>query len=370
MLRNPLTPRHVLMTVDAVGGVWRYAVDLAVSLQDWGITCDLRGFGPEPVEEQQRECRERGVALDWVSLPLDWTAEAPQDVVSLPAAIEAAARRCGADLVQVNVPSQAAGCRWEGPIVAVSHSCLATWWAAVRGGERPSDWRWRVALTGEGMRRAEVVVAPTAAHGEAIRKAYGEDFAPRTVPNAAGRAQHAVAKEPVVVSAGRWWDDGKNAAVLDAAAALVRWPVLAFGATQGPQGQGFAFRMADARGEQPRQIVSEAMARCAVFVSASLYEPFGLAALEAAAQGCALVLADIPTFRETWQGAALFFDARDPASLAGRLAGLAGDEASVAGLGEAARRRARHFTFDRQASAMIEVYRAALDARRSLHEVG
>ena len=48
------------------------------------------------------------------------------------------------------------------------------------------------------------------------------------------------------------------------------------------------------------------MARTAVFVSPALYEPFGLAVLEAAQAGCALVLSDIPTFRELWDGVALF----------------------------------------------------------------
>ena len=51
-------------------------------------------------------------------------------------------------------------------------------------------------------------------------------------------------------------------------------------------------------------------ARCPIFVSAARYEPFGLAVLEAAQAGCALVLSDIPTFRELWDGAALFVPRR------------------------------------------------------------
>ena len=38
------------------------------------------------------------------------------------------------------------------------------------------------------------------------------------------------------------------------------------------------------------------MSRAAIFFSPALYEPFGLGVLEAAARGCALVLADIPSF--------------------------------------------------------------------------
>ena len=49
-----------------------------------------------------------------------------------------------------------------------------------------------------------------------------------------------------------------------------------------------------------------------MFASAARYEPFGLAVLEAAQSGLALVLADRPGFRELWDGAALFADPADP----------------------------------------------------------
>ena len=44
------------------------------------------------------------------------------------------------------------------------------------------------------------------------------------------------------------------------------------------------------------------MRRAGVFVVPALYEPFGLAALEAASGACPLVLADIPSLRELWMG--------------------------------------------------------------------
>ena len=40
------------------------------------------------------------------------------------------------------------------------------------------------------------------------------------------------------------------------------------------------------------------------------YEPFGLAVLEAAQAGMRLVLSDIPSFRELWDGAATFVASR------------------------------------------------------------
>src|SRR3546814_15067984 len=63
--------------------------------------------------------------------------------------------------------------------------------------------------------------------------------------------------------------------------------------------------------------------RAGIFVSPSLYEPFGLAVLEAAMSGCALLLSDIPTFRELWDGAAVFTPAGDSDALADRLQAMA-----------------------------------------------
>jgi glycosyltransferase involved in cell wall biosynthesis len=57
----------------------------------------------------------------------------------------------------------------------------------------------------------------------------------------------------------------------------------------------------------------------------SLYEPFGLAPLEAALRGCALVLSDIGSFRELWDGCAAFFPRGDAEVLAAVLAELEAD---------------------------------------------
>jgi hypothetical protein len=47
-------------------------------------------------------------------------------------------------------------------------------------------------------------------------------------------------EQPFVLSAGRWWDEGKNGAVLDAAAAHTGWPVVMAGPLDGPNGQHFS----------------------------------------------------------------------------------------------------------------------------------
>ena len=67
-------PRRTLMTLEAVGGVWRYAMDLAATLRDHGVTTVFAGFGPLPSEAQRQEAEGIG-ELVWNNAPLDWTAD-------------------------------------------------------------------------------------------------------------------------------------------------------------------------------------------------------------------------------------------------------------------------------------------------------
>ena len=71
--------------------------------------------------------------------------------------------------------------------------------------------------------------------------------------------------------------------------------------------------------------ISEQLGARPIFVSVARYEPFGLAVLEAAQAGCALVLSDIPTFRELWGGAALFVPANDDRALVSHVERLANE---------------------------------------------
>ncbi|MGN6778820.1 MAG: glycosyltransferase family 1 protein, partial [Rhizobium sp.] len=66
---NAPKPRTVLMTVDAVGGVWRYAMDLAKGLQRFGVNTVFAGLGPSPSSEQEQEAIAIG-PLVWLDAPL------------------------------------------------------------------------------------------------------------------------------------------------------------------------------------------------------------------------------------------------------------------------------------------------------------
>jgi glycosyltransferase involved in cell wall biosynthesis len=362
-----MRPRRVMMTVDAVGGVWRYALDLARAMQRHDVRYHLLGIGPRPDGAMLRECVEiENVELTWTTLPLDWMVEDERALDDLAIVVPERAQDWRADLLHLNVPSQAAGLAEGLPVVVASHSCVPTWWQAMRTEPIPAMWQWQQERNRAGLARADGVMVPTEAHGRAMQDVYGALPGLSVVPNATMVAGSPARKQPFVLSAGRWWDEGKNGAVLDAAAAHTVWSVVMAGSLHGPNGQRFAGQHATMRGPLGPEEVQDLMRDAALFAAPSRYEPFGLAVLEAAIHGAALILADIPTFRELWDGAAVFVPAQDPFAWAAVINTLSADTASAAQLAGLARERASRFTPVIQADAVLQAYAAAM-ATHSAH---
>lgn len=356
---------RVLMSVDAVGGVWRYAMDLATGLSREGCTVVFAGFGPPPSDAQAKEASAIGT-LVWLDADLDWTGEGEERLNRIPALIEAIVRRFAIDLVHLNAPSQAAGLDLPVPVVAVSHSCVVTWFEAVRGSRVPESWAWHERRNRRGFERADIVLAPSRSHADALRRCYGPVARLEVLHNACSLPVEPRPKQDFAFGAARWWDEGKNGAVLDRAAARCRTPVLMAGALSGPDGSQLKIAHARALGELPHDQVAALMESTAIFVSPSLYEPFGLAALEAARKGAALVLADIATYRELWDGAALFADPHDPAAFAAAIDRLADDPRLRSRLAHQAGQRAQRFSLQHQCRQALNIYARALERAQKI----
>ena len=295
---------RILVTTDAVGGVWTYALDLCRGLSARGMGVVLAVMGPPPSPAQRTDASGvPGLMLVDTGLALDWTAKAPAEVSGAASALAELATWEQVDSIHLHAPALVGSASWPAPVVAVTHSCVATWWDAVRGGALPDDLAWRAALTGQGLRRADAVIAPSAAHAAAVMRAYGAQPI-RVVHN--GAAARPIPRGPRsgVLTAGRLWDEAKGVALLEEASAGLT--VRAAGPLVGPNGQGIVLRHIEHLGILDSAAMQEAYARHRAYASLALYEPFGLAVLEAASAGMALVLRDIPVFRELWDGAALF----------------------------------------------------------------
>ncbi len=352
-------PLRILVTADAVGGVWQYSLDLARGLSAHGVEMVLAVLGPAPARAQLKAAAAiKGLTLIDTGLPLDWLARNRKSIKSAGSALAKLARRHQVDVVQLNAPALAADAEFPVPVIAVAHSCVATWWSAVKGTEIEAAYRWQADLTGEGLRKADRVVAPSAAYGEAVRATHGLAAAPTTVHN--GRSPlplPRVAPHDFAFTAGRLWDKGKGVRTLDKAAAELSVPLYAAGPEHGPNGDAIRLEHARALGSLGEKEIARWLAARPVFVSAALYEPFGLAVLESAAAGCPLVLSDIPTFRELWDGAARFVPATDHRAFARSVGEIIGDEALRTRLGEAAKARAARYTPDAMARQMLVLYR-------------
>ncbi len=350
-----MTRMRVMLVTDAVGGVWTYSVELARELRKRDVETVLAVIGPAPTDSQRNEAG--GAQIVETGLALDWTASKPQAIRRAGCGLAALADSQGVDIVQLNTAALIADCEFSQPVVVVQHSCVATWWKAVRGGQLPADFGWRRDLIESGLHRADAVVAPSATFAAALSRVYGLSRPVRCVHN--GRRALPMTKrrsEDFVFTVGRLWDDGKNVRVLDEAAACLRVPVEAAGPLTGPNGAAVSFSNVRTPGELSLGAIAERLAARPVFASSALYEPFGLSVLEAAQAGCALVLSDIGTFRELWGGAAMFVPADDPDALATAVEQLLADPGRRSELGQAAQLRALRYTPEAMASRMAQIY--------------
>lgn len=364
-----MTPsRHrILMTADAVGGVWQYACSLARALDRMGHELVLAVLGPEPSADQRRMLDGAGrVELAETGLPLDWIDANPQGVRRAASEIAALAERTGATVVHLNSPVLASAAAYSAPVIAVAHGCIGTWWQAARQGPIDPALAWHPQMTAAGLQRCDLAIAPTAAYAAVLARSYRLERTPAVVHN--GRrlpfARQAIGFCDDVFTAGRLWDPVKNTAVIDAVAERLCVPVYAAGRTDGPNGERVRPAHLQLLGQLAEPELADWLAARPVFVSAASFEPFGLAVLEAAQAGCALVLADIPSFRELWEGAAVFVEAEDVAGYVRAIETVLGDRRERRRLGDAARERARHYSVEAMATAMLRHY-DRLDGRKA-----
>jgi glycosyltransferase involved in cell wall biosynthesis len=349
-------PMRILMTADAVGGVWVYATELARSLCKGGNDVMLAVIGPRPRPDQLFPLHGvHGLALRFTDLLLEWMDPEGTDIEHAGDALLKLADEFQPDAVHLN-GFREANLDWPAPVLTVAHSCVQTWWHACRGGH-PGVARWRVYCNqvATGLSAADAWVAPTAAFRDVISATYHPCVQGRVIRNGLTNSAPAVMKQPYILGAGRFWDEAKNLAAVAAIASELPWPVHIAGETRGPDGgeARAAYGHIKSLGALSHAALLDEMRGASIFVAPALYEPFGLTALEAAASGCALVLSDLPTFRELWDGAALFVDPRDRNAIRTALQAVCQDEGLRARLQAKARTRARRFS----RRAMVGAYR-------------
>lgn len=351
---------RVLLTADVVGGVWNFVHTLSAALADEGHEVLVAVLG-EPDPDRHRP--PPGVEIVARPYRLEWMDDADADVDASTGWISEIAALWLPDVVHLNQFSPALGA-FDAPVVVTAHSDVLSWFSESLGAPAPEEWERYGELVRRALIAADVVVAPSAYQSRLLERHYGRS-ADRVIHNGASARAEAQAstREPIAICAARAWDSAKGVSVLDRATGLLAEhgrSVHLLGPTSAPGGEHLALQHLQAHGALPRHAVDAWFARAAVYAAPSLYEPFGLAPLEAALHGCALVLSDIGSFRELWDGCAEFVPADDPERLAFAIADLLSRPERASALAAAARRRAgRRYTTAAMVARYLDLYAAA-----------
>lgn len=355
---------NILMTADPIGGVWTYALELCAGFERHDIHVALATLGA-PLSESQRlqtlalrnvTLYESTYRLEWMHEPWDDLARASDWLLDLES-------RLSPDLVHMNHLVHG-DLSWNAPALIVGHSCVLSWWRAVRGTALPANWsRYRAEVT-RSLQAARSVVAPTRALLVELERYYGPFNDSRVILNAReGKHFHAAAKEPIVFAAGRLWDPAKNIEAVGAVASRVQAPVYVAGSWNGPNGDTANLNGLQLLGQLDACELAEWYARAAIYALPARYEPFGLTVLEAALSGCALVLGDIPTLREVWGDAARYVHPDDHTALCNTLNRLLANPEELQHFSDRARSRARQLNPEIQAETYIRLYRELIPSR-------
>ncbi|HEX3246738.1 MAG TPA: glycosyltransferase family 4 protein [Chloroflexota bacterium] len=351
----------VLFTADAIGGVWSYALELARQLSLSGVEVALATMGSLPTADQRAEAhRIEGLTLWESRFKLEWMDDPWDDVRRAGDWLLGLQAKFRADLVHLSDYAHCA-LAWEVPTLVVGHSCVLSWWEAVKGESAPPAWdRYRQEVA-RGLRSAVLVVAPSAAMLQALERHYGPLGATRLIPNGRDPERfRPTRKRPLILAAGRVWDQAKNLAAVERVAPLLPWPVYIAGELESSAAVANMPKQACFLGRLETDELARWLGRCAVYVHPARYEPFGLSILEAAFAGSALVLGDIPSLRELWDDAALFVAPDDHEMLAQTLLGLIADTSRRLELAHRSRSRAMSFTAQHMSEAYLAAYRELL----------
>jgi glycogen synthase len=351
-------PRRILMTADPIGGVWSYVLELAHGLNEYGVEVALATMGARLSNEQRVEvAQEKNVTVFESEFRLEWMDDPWEDVAHSGDWLLSLEEQVRPDLIHLNGYCHAA-LPWQAPCMVVAHSCMVSWWEAVRKEELPIGLEPYRSCVAKGLAAADMVVAPTAAMLHSVERFYQPVDKGRVIYNARSRTRFRPGrKKDFILCVGRLWDEAKNIATLAKTAYRLPWPVYVAGEQKHPGGGTAAFDGINRLGFMDQDSLVPWYSAAKIYALPARYEPFGLTVLEAALSGCALVLGDIPSLRELWEDVAVFVDPDDDEALARELRSLCADSQRVADLGERALLRSRSYNISKMVAGYLSAYR-------------
>ena len=370
---------HVLITTDTLSSVWTYTRELVSGLIGRGARVTLVSFGEIPVPQQTAWMDKlHGLEYRPTAFRLDWMQDAEHDFEDSSAYLAALAKELKPNLLHLNHPSYG-NLDVDTPKIVVAHGDLINWWKAVHGHEpKETQWlRWYRQRLNEGLHEADMVVAPTVCMLDSIRSSYVFSRHLSYASSASGQTRviyhgrSPVAfnpygkKENSILAVGRLLDPSTQLGLLTqynhalpisivGSSAVTPMPRLPIRADVKLAVDGNAVSM---KGPQNETQMRDLYSRSSVYVATARYEPFGMTAVEAAFSRCVIVANDIPSHREVWGDAALYFRTNDAASLANTLERLIEDrELCKNYAGRAFQRAHSCFTANRMIDEYVSLY--------------
>lgn len=351
----------ILMTTDTVGGVWVYSLELCKALQEYNVEVHLAAMGAWPSEIQEQEARSLpNVTLYKSDFKLEWMQDPWEDVEKARKWINCIYHTLQPDLVHLNNYAKI-GSDWSCPTISVFHSCVQTWWQAVKGTTAPSTWNQYTELVKNSLNASDVVVSPTRAILEKAKSTHGFNTATVIINNGREDLTQRKEKEDFILCIGRIWDEAKNLRLLSHIAENLPWPVYIAGDLRNPgSGDKADIENLNFLGKLEAQEVRDWMQRASIFVSPTKYEPFGLAILEAAKADCALVLSNLETLNELWSDAALFFDPQNEEEAQEQIMKLINDQTARKEFSRKAQERSKQYSAKKMAKEYFDLYRETI----------
>ncbi len=353
------------MTTDPVGGVWTFTASLCEQLCIAHQVC-LISFGRAISVEQQ----------DWVSAlqrkagpsflfhastaPLEWMQDNNEAFTAGVALLAQIADEFKPDLLHANQFCWGALPRHGSldiPRIVTAHSDVLSW-ATYSDSRALADTPWLTrykALVQHGLNGCDAVIAPTHWMLSAIGANFHLPVAQYVVPN--GSTMQPLSAPPErrlqAVTAGRLWDPAKGIQFLSGIKSPL--PLLVAG-DQANHTHVFSNNIKFLGALNQSELI-DVFQHSAVYLCPSLYEPFGLAPLEAALCGCALVLRDLPSLRESWAESALYFGGQT--ELESILQYLATHPENLAKAAAACILRAQLLTSERMCESYLSLFASA-----------
>lgn len=362
-MREQNTPFKILMTTDTLGGVWTYTLELVKALENYNVQVVLATMGRTLSNHQKQQAFQlNNLQVEESSFKMEWMKQPWEDVNRAGKWLLELEKKHSPDLVHLNHYAHAV-LSFSVPVLVVAHSDIYSWWNHVKGSMPPEKYNTYFRVVQQGLSYADYVVAPTNSMLSCINKYYGTFENQKVIPNARDFKKFTPAqKQPFIFSIGRIWDEAKNIKVLEEIAGKSNWPIFIAGDNEHPENlQSDRFDKLHFLGTLSEEETANWFAQASVYVMPAKYEPFGLSILEAALSSCALILGDIESLRENWDGAALFIDPDNPENLEKRLDILQQDTSLRTALANAAYNRAQMFTPKAMASGYMETYQSMLE---------